>query len=74
MIEVFIVAIAYVYSVVGAGVGLMGMAREKWPVYNEGTNTINGDKTVPFILLCGPLFWIIVLLIWIFKRIWKIIE
>jgi len=64
---VVLVALFYIYCIIGTLIGFIQMWAGNWPKYTVHEDTVGGlasFKTVDleyslyFFLLCGPLFWV----------------
>jgi hypothetical protein len=72
-----IFVILTIYLVGGTVIGVSHYVNDRWPVYcDEGglPYLIDAGKTIPFFFACGPLFWIILIFIWGFARIWHMLD
>lgn len=70
-----IFVILVIYLVGGCVIGLSHYFGDNWPVYEENLPlVIDAGKTMPFFLVCGPFFWIILVFIWGFAKIWHMLD
>jgi len=73
---VFIIAAVFlaIYLIGGAVIGIAAHVNQAWPIYNEGQDFIDGDKSAPFFFACGPLFWIVLGFKLLFTAIWNMVD
>jgi len=70
-----ICVILVIYLVGGCVIGLSHYFADNWPVYERNLPyLIIASKTIPFFLVCGPLFWIVLIFVWVFTKIWHMLD